>query len=129
MAPTGPIWLIPKINYEIRVDGHTTIFWITVDHHHDAALIPNLWIKLIIPCTEQRGRDIEALSIKRELEHLRATGHINTIHHWSLTQQAAHPNLACQFWVMRVRNIILAHITVQPVIQIEIFIIHRDKNS
>ena len=93
MAAAGAIWFLTEINNEIFVDIHAAVFDITVDHQHDTALCTNFWVELVVPGREQRGRDIKPFAIKRELKHLRAARHFDTVDLGRFAQKSAHPDL------------------------------------
>ena len=125
MAAAGTVWFLAEINNKIFVDFHTTVFDITVDHQHHTALGANFWIKLIVPGREERGGDVKPLAVEGELDHLRAPGDLAAVHHRRPAQEAAHPDLARELGIVRVGDVVLADVAVQPVAEIEEAVVHR----
>ena len=122
------MWFFAEINEEVFVDFHAAVFRVTIDHHHAAAIFSNLWVELIVPSGEQRGGDIEAFAVERELDHLRPTGDLTTVDFRRFAKQATHPDLAGELWIGRISDVVLADVAVQPVAEIEKAIIHRQED-
>ena len=75
----------------------------------------DLWVELVVPRREQRGRDIEPLAIKRELIHLRPAGDFDAVDLGRFAQQALPSTPARSVPDYADRDVVLAHIAVQPV--------------
>src|SRR5262249_16242263 len=76
-----------------------------------------------------RGRHIETLAIEAELDHLWSAGDLHAIDFGRLVEKATHPHLSGQFGFMRVGDIVLADIAVQPVAEIKMLVVHGDEND
>ena len=124
MAAAGTVWFLTEINNKIFVDFHTAIFDITVDHQHHPALGANFRIELIVPSREERGSDIKPFAIKRKLIHLRSACYFDTVDFGCFTQKPPHPDLPREYRIVRIRDVILAHIAVQPIIEVKVFVVH-----
>jgi hypothetical protein len=58
------------------------------------------------------------------LYHLRAAGDPVAIDDWRPAEQTAHPDLAGQYRVVRIGDVVLSNIAVQPVAEIEKAVVH-----
>src|SRR5262249_52579195 len=124
VAAGGSVRLLAEVNEEVLVDLHAARLGIAVDHHHAAAVLADLGIELVVPGGEQRGRDVEPLAVERELYHLWAAGDLVAVDDWGSAEQAAHPDLAGQLRVVRIGDVVLSDVPVQPVAEVEEAVVH-----
>ena len=107
--------LLAEINIEMLVDLQSTILRVTINLQHVGPRFRQFRIKLVIPRTVQRVRDVQPLPIQTQLQHLRSTMELVPLDIATLAQQATAPHLARQPGMRGITDIILANITMQPV--------------
>ncbi len=106
-----------------------------------AGLLPHIRIELLVPRTEQGCGQVESFAVQTELEHLRAAidalaldvSSLRLDIHLLVLQDldaellgdaAAKPKLAGQLGVLGVGHIVLPEVTVQPIGQVQVLVIH-----
>src|SRR6266516_5478149 len=126
MCPCWTMWLLGEINVEVLVDLQAAVLRVAIDLQEIRSRLGQFRIKLVIPHAVKRVGNVQPLPIQAELEHLRPTFQLVPLYVDALPEQASTPYLSSQLRMRGVANVILADITVQPVRQIEVFVVHRD---
>src|SRR5262249_2056769 len=112
------IRLLAEIDDKPGIDLHSAVFRVAIDHQHAPAIGADLGIELIVPGREQRGRHIETLAVEAELNHLRPAGDLDAVDLGRLAEKTTHPHLPGEPGIVRIGDIVLADIAVQPVAEI-----------
>merc|ERR1719228_2036656 len=137
------IRLFSEVDQEIILKLHPTVLSIHVDDKHHGALVAHLRVELLVPGGEEGGGHVQPLPVQTELQHLRSS-------FYALSFSIPHPGLhrdllvLCYFdWpalldgtskedlsrelgMPGVSDVILPDITVEPVREVEILVIHAD---
>merc|ERR1719348_2334572 len=143
MGQNWTLGLLTKVYQEIIIKLHPTILSINIDHEHHGALVAHLRVELLVPGGEQGGGHVQPLPIQAELQHLRSSLYLLTLgksYTWlhrqffvfcnlyrsTLLDRTSEENLPCELWIPSIRNIILPDVSMKPVREVEILVIHAD---
>ena len=67
MGKHGTVGLSAKVNQEIVIELHSSIFGVNINDEHHGALVAHLWVELLVPGSEERCGDVEPLAVQTQL--------------------------------------------------------------
>jgi len=109
-------WLLTEIDIEVLVDLQATILRVAIDLQDIRSCFGKLGIELVIPATEERVGHVQALPIQAKLEHLWPTQQLVTLDIAAIPEQPTAPDLPGKSGIGGITDIILADITMQPIL-------------
>merc|ERR1719510_2379868 len=137
--------LVSKVNTEVVVELHSTILGVHVDHQHHRAFVAHVRVELFVPGREERGGHVKSLSVKTELKHLRCApdpllldishpgldGELRVLgdrHRTARLDGSSEEDLAGELGVPGVGDVVLSHVSVDPVREVKILVVHTDQD-
>src|SRR5947209_5327034 len=98
MCAGRSIRFLAEIDQKPFVQLQSAHLGVRVELQHHGAAFGNVRVKLVVPATEERIRDIQSFAVETQLQHLRTAAWGGAIDPGCPAEQPADPNSASEFW-------------------------------